>query len=104
MIKLAKMGGMKMYIVGLMSGTSLDGIDAALVRVNDSGLKTEIEMIEFITYPFPKAVEEEIVQSLSVDTSNVQLICSLNFKLGKLFSEATKEVCKKAGLPRSTWI
>ena len=88
-----------MYIVGLMSGTSLDGIDAALVRVNDSGLKTEIEMIEFITYPFPKAVEEEIVQSLSVDTSNVQLICSLNFKLGKLFSEATKEVCKKAGLP-----
>ncbi|MGW6301503.1 anhydro-N-acetylmuramic acid kinase AnmK [Peribacillus butanolivorans] len=88
-----------MYIVGLMSGTSLDGIDAALVRVNNTGLKTEIEMIEFITYPFPKDIEKEIMQSLSVETSNVQLICSLNFKLGKLFSDATKEVCAKAGLP-----
>ncbi|MFF2586285.1 anhydro-N-acetylmuramic acid kinase AnmK [Peribacillus butanolivorans] len=88
-----------MYIVGLMSGTSLDGIDAALVRVNNTGLKTEIEMIEFITYPFPKDIEKEIMQSLSVETSNVQLICSLNFKLGKLFSDATKEVCEKAGLP-----
>ncbi|MFB7641326.1 anhydro-N-acetylmuramic acid kinase AnmK [Peribacillus butanolivorans] len=88
-----------MYIVGLMSGTSLDGIDAALVRVDNTGLKTEIEMIEFITYPFPKDIEKEIMQSLSVETSNVQLICSLNFKLGKLFSDATKEVCEKAGLP-----
>ncbi|MEJ9231866.1 anhydro-N-acetylmuramic acid kinase [Peribacillus butanolivorans] len=88
-----------MYIVGLMSGTSLDGIDAALVRVKNTGLKTEIEMIEFITYPFPKDIEKEIMQSLSVETSNVQLICSLNFKLGELFSDATKEVCEKAGLP-----
>ncbi|PEB79872.1 anhydro-N-acetylmuramic acid kinase AnmK [Bacillus nitratireducens] len=88
-----------MYIVGLMSGTSLDGIDAALVRVNNSGVRTEIDIIEFITYPFPKDVEEEIIQSLSVDTSNVQLICSLNFKLGNLFADAVKKVCKKARLP-----
>ncbi|PFE03442.1 anhydro-N-acetylmuramic acid kinase [Bacillus sp. AFS023182] len=88
-----------MYIVGLMSGTSLDGIDAVLIRVNNSKLNTELEMIEFITHPFPKDVREEIIQSLSVDTSNVQLICSLNFKLGKLFADATKEVCKKAGFP-----
>ncbi|CAH0261484.1 Anhydro-N-acetylmuramic acid kinase [Peribacillus sp. Bi96] len=88
-----------MYIVGLMSGTSLDGIDAALVRVNNSGLETEIEMIEFITYPFPKDIENEIMQSLSIETSNVQLICSLNFKLGKLFAEAVKEVCNKARFP-----
>lgn len=88
-----------MYIVGLMSGTSLDGIDAALIRVNNSKLNTELEMIDFITHPFPKDVKEEIIQSLSVDTSNVQLICSLNFKLGKLFADATKEVCKKARFP-----
>ncbi|MDX8288715.1 anhydro-N-acetylmuramic acid kinase AnmK [Metabacillus indicus] len=88
-----------MYIAGLMSGTSLDGIDAALVKVSGSGLDTELEIMEFITYPFPKDIESEIIQSLSVENSNVQLICSLNFKLGKLFAEAVKEVCKKANLP-----
>ncbi|MGX1192111.1 anhydro-N-acetylmuramic acid kinase AnmK [Metabacillus sp. SLBN-84] len=88
-----------MYIAGLMSGTSLDGIDAALVKVCGSGLDTELEIMEFITYPFPKDIESEIIQSLSVENSNVQLICSLNFKLGKLFAEAVKEVCKKANLP-----
>lgn len=97
--KRIEVGGMTMYIVGLMSGTSLDGIDAALVRVNNSGLETEMEMIEFMTCPFPKDIEKEIIQSLSAVTSNVQLICSLNFKLGKLFANAVKEVCHKAGFP-----
>lgn len=85
-----------MYIVGLMSGTSLDGIDAALVHIENSGANTKVKLVEFITHPFPNHVKQEIVQSLSKSDSNVQLICSLNFKLGKLFADSVKEVCKKA--------
>ncbi|MED4051007.1 anhydro-N-acetylmuramic acid kinase AnmK [Priestia megaterium] len=88
-----------MYIVGLMSGTSLDGIDAALINVENSGTDTRLKLIEFITYPFSKEIENEIKLALSLEESNVQLICSLNFKLGKLFAEAVKNVCKKAGFP-----
>ncbi|MEG8980377.1 anhydro-N-acetylmuramic acid kinase AnmK [Priestia megaterium] len=88
-----------MYIVGLMSGTSLDGIDAALINVENSGPDTRLKVIEFITYPFSKEIENEIKLALSLEESNVQLICSLNFKLGKLFAEAVKKVCKKAGFP-----
>lgn len=84
-----------MYIVGLMSGTSLDGIDAALIIVENSGTDTKLKVVEFITYPFSKEIENEIKLALSLEKSNVQLICSLNFKLGKLFAEAVKKYVKR---------
>ena len=71
-----------MYAVGLMSGTSLDGVDAALVKINGSGLDTRIEMIGFNTYVIPDDIKKEIKMACSLEYSNVRLICSLNFKLG----------------------
>lgn len=86
-----------MFAVGLMSGTSLDGIDAALVKINGVGKNTNVELIDFLTLSLPSDVKEEIKIACSEDKSSVDLICSLNFKLGKLFAEATKNVCIKAG-------
>lgn len=87
-----------MYVVGLMSGTSLDGIDAALVEIDNFGKKTKIKLIEFITTSIPLDVKDEIKRACSEEQSSVDLICSLNFKLGYLFAEATKNVCNKAGI------
>lgn len=86
-----------MYSVGLMSGTSLDGIDAALVEINGNGRDTKVKLIEFITLDIPQDIKEEIKKCCVEDSSSVDLICSLNFKIGYLFSDAVKEVCKKAG-------
>ncbi|KAB2441666.1 anhydro-N-acetylmuramic acid kinase AnmK [Bacillus luti] len=85
-----------MYIAGIMSGTSLDGIDVALVHIEGSGIKSKVELIHFTTVPFCDDIKKEIQQSLSIESSNVQLICSLNFKLGLCFANAVKEVCKEA--------
>lgn len=85
-----------MYIAGIMSGTSLDGIDVALVHIEGSGIKSKVELIHFTTVPFCDDIKKEIQQSLSIESSNVQLICSLNFKLGSCFANAVKEVCKEA--------
>lgn len=41
-----------MYIAGIMSGTSLDGIDVALVHIEGSGIKSKVELIHFTTVPF----------------------------------------------------
>lgn len=85
-----------MYIAGVMSGTSLDGIDVALVHIEGSGVESKIELIHFTTVAFRNDMKSEIQQALSIENSNVQLICSLNFKLGLCFANAVKEVCKEA--------
>lgn len=73
-----------MLAIGLMSGTSLDGIDAALVRFS----KGNVTLVEFVTMPIPTDTKERILKCLSKDTSNVQDICSLNFELGYVFCDA----------------
>ncbi len=84
-----------MYIAGIMSGTSLDGIDVALVHIEGSGVDSKVELIHFTTVPFCNDMKNEIQQALSIENSNVQLICSLNFKLGLCFANAVKEACKE---------
>ncbi len=88
-----------MYIAGIMSGTSLDGIDVTLVHIEGSGVESKVKLIHFITVPFCNDMKNEIQQALSIENSNVQLICSLNFKLGLCFANAVREVCKEANFP-----
>jgi anhydro-N-acetylmuramic acid kinase len=87
---------MEKYVVGLMSGTSLDGIDAALVKISGFGEAIKVQLIEFINEDIPVDIKEEIRNGCSVEKSNVELICSLNFKLGYVFAEAVKKVCRRA--------
>lgn len=82
--------------VGLMSGTSIDGIDAALVEINGSGHETEIELLDFITMPYSDKDREDIFRCMDLEHSDVALVCHLNFRLGCLFAQAVKEVCTQA--------
>ncbi|MBA4534188.1 anhydro-N-acetylmuramic acid kinase [Brevibacillus laterosporus] len=83
------------YAIGLMSGTSLDGIDVALVDIQGTGYDSQVKLLDFMTLPFPQSVRDEIMDSLSLERSNVQVICSLNFKLGELFADAVEAICKQ---------
>ena len=47
-------------IIGLMSGTSLDGLDVALCRFIGSGLSTELELLAFETVPYTEEIKNEI--------------------------------------------
>ena len=84
--------------IGLMSGTSLDGCDAALVKIsqNDDFLsKEEFKLIDFITLPYTNDFRNKIKRNLSDDTAKLSEICSLNFELGYVFKEAIDLLLKK---------
>lgn len=76
--------------IGVMSGTSLDGVDVALVKIENDVEHMQVELLDFITYPMPQDTKERIRKACKEDTSNSEMICSLNFELGSLFSKAVQ--------------
>jgi|LSQX01.3.fsa_nt_gb anhydro-N-acetylmuramic acid kinase len=81
--------------IGLMSGTSLDGCDAALVRCRGG----EVRLASFVSLPMPDELKADIQLACSLEHSNVRLICALNARLGAFFAQAAQAVCKQAGFP-----
>lgn len=91
----------KRKVVGLMSGTSADGVDAALVEIEGCGLDTDVRLMEFITYPFPKGVRNRVFQLFSPSDCSVEDVCEMNFVLGDVFAQAALDVIAQAGLETS---
>lgn len=79
--------------IGLMSGTSLDGVDAALVAIEGYGLETKVELLDFISLDMDPGLRDRILQASHPETSSVDLICSLNVEIGQVHSKAVQAVC-----------
>jgi anhydro-N-acetylmuramic acid kinase len=82
-------------VAGLMSGTSLDGIDVVLVKITGSGLQTQIQQAAFKTIEYQPEVKAAIRAACQLETSDVASLCSLNFALGELFAEAVIGLCRE---------
>lgn len=90
---------MKKYCVGLMSGTSLDGIDAVLLEIVGFGKNSEISILGFESFPMPLDLENRIKLACNPKTSSSELLCSLNFELGYIFADAVKKICALSNFP-----
>ena len=87
-----------MYAIGLMSGTSLDGVDSALIEIKEeNGIET-FKLINFITLEYPETFRKKLLNNLSDDTAKLSEICSLNFEISDYFVLAIDEVLKGTGL------
>lgn len=82
-------------IIGIMSGTSLDGIDVALINVKNSGLDTEYTLIAYDSYPYTNDIKEKVKQASFVETSNVAQIATLHYELGHCYSKAVQQFIKE---------
>jgi len=81
-----------------MAGTSLDGVDAALVRLAGPATAPRVRLLEFISAPYPPGVRRRVLQVAAGQPVPAGEISQLNFLLGTLFAEAALQVCRKAGV------
>ncbi len=83
-------------VIGLMSGTCTDGIDAALVKISGTGIHTKVQLIDFITIPYENELRTKLLQIASGNYGGSYEISKMNFLIGKLSADACLSVCKKA--------
>jgi anhydro-N-acetylmuramic acid kinase len=88
-----------LLVLGLMSGTSADGIEAALVRVNGAPPKLNSELLGHASLPIPKLVRTQILRSAEGIPIPAAEVSQLNFLLGQLFADAAIATCKKLRVP-----
>jgi anhydro-N-acetylmuramic acid kinase len=84
-----------MIVAGVMSGTSADGIDVALVRVKDARRQKKLrrnaigfELIGHAQYKYPKDVRELVLTTMNSQQASVANLARLSFSLGELYADA----------------
>jgi len=90
-----------MKAIGLMSGTSVDGIDAVMVEIPDDfgdDPTTHVRLVGFATYPYPAGVRERILNVSTPGQGTVDQICHLNAYLGELFARAAIQIARETGI------
>ncbi len=85
-------------VAGVMSGTSLDGVDAAVVRVEGSGTGLEIETLGFVGRPYPDALRAALAAVVEVTGSDVRQVSQLHARLGHVFADVVRAALAEAGL------
>lgn len=79
-------------VLGIMSGTSLDGIDAVLVRLEQTKDKLEWQVLDRETLPYKAELRERLYWAIKPETSNVVLITQLHAEVGMAYAEIVSNV------------
>jgi len=88
-----------MLVAGIMSGTSADAIDVALVKITGRGWKTRHRLLAFHSMKYPARVRERILTIAAGKAVPSGEISQLNFLLGELFAKACIAACHHAKIP-----
>jgi len=79
-------------ILGLMSGTSADGVTAALTEITGTGTTGKIRLLAHGTYPYPEEVSRRLFKLFTPGASTVRDVCEMNFVVGECFADAARRL------------
>src|SRR5208337_538687 len=86
--------------IGLMSGTSHDGVSAAVVKLDERS-RPPARLIAFHTFPFHARFRKELLAASADEKIGAAAISTLNFALGREFGRAAIEIARRARVPLS---
>ncbi len=81
-----------------MSGTSVDGIDVALVRVQGRGINSKLELLSHFHIAYPNAVRRAVLAAMNASAASVADLSRLNFVLGELYATAVLKAQQQANV------
>lgn len=87
-----------MIVAGVMSGTSADGINVALTRVQGRGFRSRIELLAHYEFPYPANVRQAILTAMNATAASVADLSRLSFVLGELYADAVRTAQRRAKL------
>lgn len=87
-----------MIIVGMISGTSADGIETAVVEINGTPPALTWTFINHLRVEYPAGLRDEIVKCFRPEYGTVERVCALNFQIGHAFADAALQAIAAAGL------
>ncbi len=82
----------KQLYIGLMSGTSLDAVDAALISIDND----HIELVHSLSTTLPSSLKTQILKLCNGTTAEIELMGQLDRELGELFAHAALDLCRAA--------
>ena len=82
-------------VAGLMSGTSCDGVDVAIVQVVRNEQKVTAELRAFSEHPFPPDLRSTLLALAEVSTSRIDDLCAANFEIARHYVKAIRATCSE---------
>ena len=89
-----------MIVAGVMSGTSADGINVALVRVQGRGFRMRFRVLGHRQYRYPAAVRRAVLGAMNSRSAKVADLSRLNFLLGELYADAVRKTMRALRVKR----
>lgn len=85
-------------VIGVLSGTSINSVDAVLMKIEGYGVDSKIQIIDFMSNRIPIKLKNYILKTSEKKSGSVEDVCILNFIIGRLFARTVKKLIKKNNL------